>query len=82
MADSGSDREPIEQLAESFLARFRGGERPSLTELVAAHPEPGTLDNPPSSSFPPRESRGPVHDQPACANYPIFMRAAANQTSG
>jgi hypothetical protein len=39
MADSSSDREPLEQLAESFLARFRAGERPSLTEFAAAHPE-------------------------------------------
>jgi hypothetical protein len=39
MADSSSDREPLEQLAESFLARFRAGERPSLTEFTAAHPE-------------------------------------------
>jgi serine/threonine protein kinase/WD40 repeat protein len=39
MAVSSSDREPIEELAESFLARFRAGERPSLTEYTAAHPE-------------------------------------------
>jgi WD40 repeat protein/serine/threonine protein kinase len=39
MADSLSEREPIEELAESFLARFRAGERPPLTELVAAHPD-------------------------------------------
>ena len=44
MADPVSEREPIEELAESFLARFRAGERPPLTELVAAHPEPGTVD--------------------------------------
>jgi len=29
----------VEQLAASFLARFRAGERPSLTEITAAHPE-------------------------------------------
>jgi serine/threonine-protein kinase len=39
MADSSSDREPLEELAESFLARFRAGERPSLTEYTTAHPE-------------------------------------------
>ncbi len=39
MADPVSEREPIEELAESFLARFRAGQRPSFTELVAAHPE-------------------------------------------
>jgi serine/threonine protein kinase len=39
MAESSSDREPIEELAESFLARFRAGERPSLAEYTAAHPE-------------------------------------------
>jgi WD40 repeat protein/serine/threonine protein kinase len=39
MAVTSSDREPIEEQAESFLARFRAGERPSLTEYTAAHPE-------------------------------------------
>jgi hypothetical protein len=39
MADADSGREPLEQLAESFLARFRAGERPSLSEFAAAHPE-------------------------------------------
>jgi WD40 repeat protein/serine/threonine protein kinase/tetratricopeptide (TPR) repeat protein len=39
MAVSTSDREPLEELAESFLARFRAGERPSLSEFTAAHPE-------------------------------------------
>jgi serine/threonine protein kinase/tetratricopeptide (TPR) repeat protein len=39
MSDSSSDREPLEELAESFLARYRAGERPSLTEFAAAHPD-------------------------------------------
>jgi serine/threonine protein kinase/tetratricopeptide (TPR) repeat protein len=39
MADRLLKREPIEELAESFLTRFRAGERPPLTELVAQHPE-------------------------------------------
>ena len=33
------ERDPLEQLAESFLNRFRAGERPSLSEFTAAHPE-------------------------------------------
>jgi WD40 repeat protein/serine/threonine protein kinase len=39
MAESSSDREPLEELAESFLERFRAGERPALAEFTAAHPE-------------------------------------------
>jgi serine/threonine protein kinase/WD40 repeat protein/tetratricopeptide (TPR) repeat protein len=39
MAESGSERDPVERLAESFLARFRAGERPALAEIAAAHPE-------------------------------------------
>jgi serine/threonine protein kinase len=39
MSDSSSGREPLEELAESFLARFRAGERPSLTDVAAAHPD-------------------------------------------
>jgi hypothetical protein len=39
MAQSDSERDPIEQLAESFLARFRARERPSLMQVTTAHPE-------------------------------------------
>ena len=40
MSDStGSGRDPVEQLAESFQARLRRGERPSLEEYVARCPE-------------------------------------------
>src|ERR1700737_4394079 len=31
-------REPVEQIAEEFLARYRTGERPALTEYVQRHP--------------------------------------------
>jgi serine/threonine protein kinase len=38
---SGSDceRDPIEEMAESFLERFRRGERPSIEEYAAKYPE-------------------------------------------
>ena len=39
MSDSTVDRDPIEVLADSFLARFRRGERPSIEEYAAQHPE-------------------------------------------
>jgi serine/threonine protein kinase/predicted Zn-dependent protease len=39
MSESSSDRDPIERLADSFLARFRAGERPSIDEYVAKYPE-------------------------------------------
>jgi serine/threonine protein kinase/WD40 repeat protein len=32
-------RNPVEELAEDFLARFRRGERPSLAEYTQRHPE-------------------------------------------
>src|SRR5207302_7029849 len=35
----GSNRDPVEQLLESFLARWRKGERPSLEEYAARCPE-------------------------------------------
>jgi hypothetical protein len=35
--DPSTGREPIAELAESFLARLRAGDRPSLTEFAAAH---------------------------------------------
>jgi serine/threonine protein kinase/Flp pilus assembly protein TadD len=39
VTDPSSSRDPVEALAESFLDRFRRGERPSLTEYTARHPE-------------------------------------------
>src|SRR5437660_444279 len=36
---SSSDRDPIERLADSFIARFRAGERPSVEEYAARHPD-------------------------------------------
>jgi hypothetical protein len=39
MSEHDSGRDPLEQLAEEFAARYRRGERPALTEFVARHPE-------------------------------------------
>jgi eukaryotic-like serine/threonine-protein kinase len=39
MQSSSSDRNPVELLAEEFLERHRRGERPSLEEYTAKHPE-------------------------------------------
>src|SRR5215831_16991107 len=36
---SSSTSDPLGPILESFLARFRKGERPSLTEYIARHPE-------------------------------------------
>jgi serine/threonine protein kinase/Flp pilus assembly protein TadD len=38
MSDSSSQRNPIEELAEEFLQRYRSGERPELTEYTKQHP--------------------------------------------
>jgi WD40 repeat protein/tetratricopeptide (TPR) repeat protein len=39
MSESNADRDPIEMLADSFLARYRRGERPSLEDYAAQYPE-------------------------------------------
>src|SRR5262245_43438572 len=39
MVASSSDRNPVEELAEEFLERFRRGERPTLTEYTSRYPE-------------------------------------------
>ncbi len=39
MTDPDLRRNPVEILAEEFLERYRRGERPSVTEYVARHPE-------------------------------------------
>ena len=36
---SGTDRNPVEMLAEEFVERQRRGERPSLTEYTLRYPE-------------------------------------------
>ena len=39
MDSSDSDRDPVEQLAEEFVERYRRGERPSLQEYTDRYPE-------------------------------------------
>jgi hypothetical protein len=39
MASQTSGRDPVEVLAEEFAERYRRGERPSLAEYTARHPE-------------------------------------------
>jgi serine/threonine protein kinase/Tfp pilus assembly protein PilF len=38
MSDSSAGLDPVEMLAEEFAARYRRGERPSLTEYTDKHP--------------------------------------------
>jgi hypothetical protein len=37
--DGGTTRDPMDRLAESFLERFRRGERPSITDYIANNPD-------------------------------------------
>jgi WD40 repeat protein/serine/threonine protein kinase len=39
MSEGPSEFDPVEELADSFLARYRRGERPSLSEYARQHPE-------------------------------------------
>src|SRR5262245_16304 len=39
MSEIKSELDPLAKLAESFLARYRRGERPSLTEYTSHNPE-------------------------------------------
>jgi serine/threonine protein kinase/WD40 repeat protein/Tfp pilus assembly protein PilF len=39
MSDVPSEFDPVEELAESFLVRYRRGERPALSEYTQKHPE-------------------------------------------
>jgi hypothetical protein len=38
MADSNSDRDPVEAIADEFMARKRSGEDPSIEEYAQAYP--------------------------------------------
>lgn len=37
--DSSADRDPLDRLAEEFVARYRAGEMPSLTEYANRLPD-------------------------------------------
>src|SRR5262245_5484955 len=39
MGDTRSGRDPVEELAEEFAARYRRGEHPSVTEYTDKYPE-------------------------------------------
>src|SRR5436190_10032011 len=39
MTTEGSARDPVDELAEDFVARYRRGERPSVTEYARRYPE-------------------------------------------
>jgi hypothetical protein len=39
MPDTEPRRNPVEELAEEFLARYRRGERPALSEYTRRHPD-------------------------------------------
>ncbi len=39
VSEPGPHRNPVERLAEEYLARYRRGERPSATEYAERHPE-------------------------------------------
>ncbi len=41
MNESSSGFDPVEELVDEFLERYRRGERPTLTEYSAQHPELG-----------------------------------------
>jgi serine/threonine protein kinase/WD40 repeat protein/Tfp pilus assembly protein PilF len=68
-------RNPVEQLAEEFLARYRRGERPSLSEYTRQHPE---LADEIRDVFPAlvlMEEAGPAD---ACASGPCPGRVTAD----
>src|SRR5690242_19212641 len=39
MSDASSGRDPVEELAEEFAARYRRGEQPAVSEYTARYPE-------------------------------------------
>jgi hypothetical protein len=41
MTDPQTQRNPVEEMAEEFLERYRRGERPALPEYTQGHPAMG-----------------------------------------
>jgi eukaryotic-like serine/threonine-protein kinase len=39
MTEPAGDRDPLDEIAESFVQRYRQGERPALTDYIARHPQ-------------------------------------------
>src|SRR2546425_880727 len=42
MSEPSSEINPLDQLAEEFVERYRKGERPPLSEYISRHPELAT----------------------------------------
>jgi serine/threonine protein kinase len=78
MAESTSDPNPLGDLADEFLSRFRRGERPALTEFIRRRPE---LEQEIRELFPAlvmmedvRPGPAPAAAAPAPAGEPPFRR--------
>jgi serine/threonine protein kinase len=73
-------RDPLEQIAESFLARLRAGERPAVSEYEARHPD---LADDIRSLFPAlimmEEGRGCVEKPPAADSTPATPEQVPRQ---
>jgi WD40 repeat protein/serine/threonine protein kinase len=64
MNETHSEYEPVEQLAEDFLTRYRHGERPALTEYTQKHPELAQIIREYFPAMVVMEELGPVQSDP------------------
>ena len=62
LAEPAVDRDPFEVVAESFLARFRAGQRPSIEDLADRHADAGRPD--PRAAAGPGDGRKGPDDRP------------------
>ena len=87
LAEPAVDRDPIEIVAESFLARFRAGERPSIEDYAAVpragRPDPraaagaGAARAGPVATATPSPLRGPPAPAPDCRGSSATTRSSA-----
>jgi hypothetical protein len=84
--DRSADRDPLDLLAEEFVARYRQGERPALAEYVEAYPE---LAEQIQELFPAlvmmeqiKPAEGNLAPQPARRPVPTAVTALPDRTVG
>src|SRR5262249_39971151 len=69
--ETATSRDPVEELAEAFLERYRRGERPSLSEFIARAPEHADEIRELFPALVLMENASPVASAPSARVFPI-----------
>src|SRR5262249_57904331 len=74
MSTTNEDRDPFDEVAESFLERYRAGERPSVTEYAERYPELADQIRDLLPALVAMEKAGPELEEPRPPAHPLPER--------